>query len=452
MTTRCRTGWLVSFLVVVAGFAGCNLFNPSGSGDRDGGDVDGLIELGQEHMRAREFAAAYDAFSQALARDSSKSLAWHGLSKALIGRDSLPVTELIRRAQDLGNLQPGDSMPFLKDNDSIKNRFYRPLLRLQSLLMAFHRRDSLGRTDGVYASSRSSMDLLIASNLGLVLKLGDLNRDTLFSQRDNLLRGAFDSLSSGGIKPSVIAPDSFLSKPGDTTGKVDPQKVADFNTFLQGMGDDVEVNRTILKQAAAADPGASADSQSMDAKIDKFLSAAGNSIVFWKLNDSLDNDGDGCVDEEVWGDSLDNDGDGIVDEDARIAYVLPGVPRYPGLVFANAPDDGIRNDRLDPITGRYVVGVDDVVTGMFVRSTASVAMASAGRNRAFQDLLWVDPKTDTAWANTLRDFPTETEEEQVSRTRNRIRLRILALPIAQRVAKGAMHVGGCWSAMQGGAR
>jgi len=449
MTTRCRTGWLVPILVVVAGFAGCNLFNPSGSGDRDGGDADGLIESGQERLRARDFGAAYDAFSQALAMDSSKSLAWHGLSKASIGRDSLPVTELIRRAQDLGTLKPGDPMPFLKENDSIKNRFYRPLLRLQSILMAFHRRDSLGRTDGVYASSRSSMDLLISSNLGLVLKLGDLNRDTLFSERDNLLKGAFDSLGSGGIKPSVIAPDSFLTKSGDTTGKVNPQKVTDFNTFLQGMGDDVEVNRTILKQTAASQP--STDSQSMDAKIDKFLSAAGNSIVFWKLNDSLDNDGDGCVDEEVWGDSLDNDGDGIVDEDARIAYVRPIAMRTSDSVFAVAPDDGIRNDRLDHVTGKYVVGVDDAAIGVFVRAFRA-PLVLPGRTNAFRSLTWVDPRNDTAWGNTLKNFPTETEDERLSRTRNRIRLRVLAMPIAQRASEGARLVGGCWNARSGGAR
>lgn len=448
MTARCFSGWLVSFLVV-AGVAGCNLFNPSGTGDVDEGDADGLISTGQEHMRAKEFSAAFDAFSKALAQDSSKSLAWHGLAKASIGRDSLPVTELIRRAQDLGNLKAGDSMPFLKENDSIKNRFFRPLLRLQSILMAFQRRDSLGRNDGVYPASRDGMDLLIASNLGLVLKLGDLNRDTIFNQRDNLLKGAFDSLGSGGIKPSAIAPDSFLTKSGDTTGAVNPQKVADFNTFLQGMGDDVETNRTILKQAAGDQP--STDSQSMDAKIDQFLSAAGTSIVFWKLNDSLDNDADGCVDEEVWGDSVDNDGDGITDEDARISYILPGVPKLQGLVFANSPDDGIRNDRLDRNTGRYVAGVDDAVAGVFTRATASPAMAAAGRTKAFQTLVWVDPMTDTAWANTLKDFPTEKEYDQLSRTRNRIRLQLLALPIAARISQGARRVGGCWNTLAGGA-
>lgn len=444
------SGWpILPLLFLIAAFVGCNLFNPSGEGGAEGDDADGLIATGEQLMRDKDFAGAYDAFSKALASDSSKSLAWHGLAKASIARDSMPITELIRRAKDLGNLKAGDSMPFLKEGDSAKNRFYRPLLRLQSILMRFQQRDSLGRTDGVYASSREANDLLIASNLGLVLKLSDLNRDTIINARDNLLKGAFDSMSSGGIKPSVISADSFLSTSGDTSGAVNTQKVADFNTFLEGMGADVETNKTILKQVTSGQT--ETDTASINAKIDQFLSTAGGSIVFWKINDSLDNDGDGCVDEEVWGDSLDNDGDGIIDEDARASYIIPGLPKAPGTVFARAPDDGIRNDRLNAATGLFVLGVDDADSGVFTRSTYD-SLYAKGRTKAFQNNVWVDLKTDTAWTNTLKDFPNENETDQATRTKNRIRLQILAHPIDQRVSEGAKRVGGCWTKIQGGAQ
>jgi hypothetical protein len=51
-------------------------------------------------------------------------------------------------------------------------------------------------------------------------------------------------------------------------------------------------------------------------QIKKFLQDAGATVVIYKVQDRLDNDGDGCADEELL-DGIDNDGDGKVDEDSR---------------------------------------------------------------------------------------------------------------------------------------
>lgn len=450
---------LSAVAMVGAVLFGCNLFNPSGEGESNDTDADGLVATGEECMRAQDFSCAYDAFSEALAKDSANSLAWHGLIKATVERDSLPITELIRRALDLGDMKSDSAMPFLKENDSVKNRFYRPLLRLQSLISRFKKRDSLGLTDGVFKASREDNDLLVASNLGLVLKLADLNRDTIIDARDNLLKGAFDSLKSGGIKPSVISADSFLTsssgKP-DTTGKVDSQKVSDFNTFIQGMSEDVETNRSILKQAVTTS-GTKTDTgeESIDSKIDKFLDAAGGSIVFWKLNDFQDNDGDGCVDEEIWGDSVDNDGDGLVDEDARASYLFPGLfwtptPASYGVTFARAPEDGIYNDRVS-IEGmrstdvKAVPGTDDA-NGFF--QWADIGGLSKGRTKLFQNLTWVKVDTTATFREIQKQYPNEKPVDQISRARNKIRLDLLndsTLTPQARKDKGIATIGGCWS-------
>jgi hypothetical protein len=42
----------------------------------------------------------------------------------------------------------------------------------------------------------------------------------------------------------------------------------------------------------------------------------GNSVTFYQMADKIDNDGDGCIDEELR-DGIDNDGDGIIDEDTK---------------------------------------------------------------------------------------------------------------------------------------
>lgn len=45
--------------------------------------------------------------------------------------------------------------------------------------------------------------------------------------------------------------------------------------------------------------------------------SVGGPVAFYQFGDKLDNDGDGCIDEEIV-DSLDNDLDGFIDEDARL--------------------------------------------------------------------------------------------------------------------------------------
>jgi hypothetical protein len=61
--------------------------------------------------------------------------------------------------------------------------------------------------------------------------------------------------------------------------------------------------------------------------VDSVIKSLGSAVTFYQFGDSLDNDGDGCIDEEIL-DGKDNDEDGFTDEDARIL-----------------PDDGLDNDR-----------------------------------------------------------------------------------------------------------
>ena len=54
--------------------------------------------------------------------------------------------------------------------------------------------------------------------------------------------------------------------------------------------------------------------------VNKVISDLGDAITFYQFGDSKDNDGDGCVDEEIM-DGKDNDEDGFIDEDARVVPV-----------------------------------------------------------------------------------------------------------------------------------
>lgn len=73
------------------------------------------------------------------------------------------------------------------------------------------------------------------------------------------------------------------------------------------------------------------------AQVKKFIQDAGSLVVIFKVFDREDNDGDGCVDEELL-DGIDNDGDGRADEDSRGAPDTVDNPRF------RAEKDGADNN------------------------------------------------------------------------------------------------------------
>src|SRR5690606_8106130 len=64
-------------------------------------------------------------------------------------------------------------------------------------------------------------------------------------------------------------------------------------------------------------------------QVRKFILDAGATMSIYKVSDKTDNDGDGCVDEELL-DGLDNDGDGRIDEDSRGAPDSSGNANFRG--------------------------------------------------------------------------------------------------------------------------
>ena len=78
-------------------------------------------------------------------------------------------------------------------------------------------------------------------------------------------------------------------------------------------------------------------------QVKKFIQDAGSTVVIYKVFDGMDNDGDGCIDEELL-DGIDNDGDGRADEDSR------GAPDPGNAKFRVGPDGADNN--LDGSAGR----------------------------------------------------------------------------------------------------
>ena len=105
--------------------------------------------------------------------------------------------------------------------------------------------------------------------------------------------------------------------------------------------------------------------ESLTGEIENTANELQSQIAFFMVNDKIDNDGDGCVDEEIF-DKKDNDGDGLVDEDLRVTLLTrlsedPNTPEF--SVVLNIGKDGLDHDMDKIIDGegelQYAVDAEE---------------------------------------------------------------------------------------------
>jgi hypothetical protein len=126
--------------------------------------------------------------------------------------------------------------------------------------------------------------------------------------------------------------DSLSNIAGDL--ETDTALANNLNELIRNLGRDS--SGALLQLILPPNPDSSVSGGGDSTDIDSVIASFGDAILFYQFGDKLDNDGDGCIDEEVM-DEKDNDLDGYVDEDAR---VIP----------ADKPDyvDNDHNGRQDP--------------------------------------------------------------------------------------------------------
>jgi hypothetical protein len=182
-----------------------------------------------------------------------------------------------------------------------------------------------------------------------------------------------------------------------------------------------------------------------------FIHQLGSATSFYLVNDSLDNDGDGCINEEIYGDSLDNDGDSLVDEDARIGYQASKVP-VAGKVSMVSPSKYSLQFALDA-SGHLQVSsrpTDDLVWS-----------DGSGLLRPYAGLKWVRwdaPVNDSIYRRVLKEngFTGTNAVANVRKSPDyehirtlaivEVRKKVLGKPADRsRVDEGKLRVGGCWN-------
>jgi tetratricopeptide (TPR) repeat protein len=352
---------------------GCNLFNPQG----DGSLSEDPQASGEILYRQGRFAAAMAAFDQAIRADSTNSMAYYWYAKATARHYKLDNLGVLN---DLEETQTTGRFAFVEGrSDSLMNLRLAAAVKVRRVLGTLINRDTLTRWYGYVRDSSSSaargdtlrdariawmqqyLGLADAGTPGyrardrfpltdfrmpyerlivdftaldmmyvLTSKLRDLDKNDTIDARDDLLK----DLSFG--KDGGFAIDS-LGKIADDL-ETDPEAVENLNNLIQGMQSGLEgisALAQLMAQASANDTGGGAGGQASK-NIDSVISSLGENVVFFQFGDEVDNDGDGCVDEEVL-DDRDNDDDGFVDEDARITV---------NTLFERADNDrnGLVND------------------------------------------------------------------------------------------------------------
>lgn len=298
---------LSAIAVSAFGIAGCNIFNPTESVNIASDDAKALTYEGYLHYQKSEYTLAREYFEKAINADSAYSEAWYGRSKAVLNmQPGLNIFELISYAKaEEGQNAVSKFMSMPNEQASLlKSGIDSVMISLDP----FIERDSTNRTDKRvrFADFASSYSVLQLTKLALTVRTANVDVQNLFVSNGSSMSVNWSELS--GIGEDTKEAFDALSATA-TALKSNP-----------------EATKTILKEYVPgsemlSDTGLTVATEfmanqiiNMNEKIQN--SAVDRSDVYLLVGNVRDDDGDGCIDEEI-PDGFDNDGDGEVDEDLR---------------------------------------------------------------------------------------------------------------------------------------
>ena len=341
--------------------AACNVFNPSGEGEAGPGK-DAQLTEGENQFRAQDYLAASATFQAAIEADSANSMAYYGYAKAVMRYWNVNASTLL---DEVSKAQDKSGIPFVGASDWDVTRYLQATSRVRLALGAMTDRDSLTRwwlyslhpdgkdakadplaakriafmqdywakadmgTRGYQKKSRFPLSDLampakkVIADFGFVemiyavTHLRDLNGDNTIDEHDNVMKLLTFNASNGFKVENLEAIVDSLNT---------PEKKEQFNNLIQNVASGLSSASTVLgllsptlsDKIPGGDTSAGGGKLSGDVtqKADSVISTLVDAVTFYQFGDARDNDGDGCVDEEV-ADGKDNDGDGFTDEDAR---------------------------------------------------------------------------------------------------------------------------------------
>ena len=353
-----RLSWSVP-LCSLALIAGCNLFNPTGTYNVDESDADALISYAQKLYRSSAYADAADYYAKAIAVDSTKSEAYFGLAKAGMrnaGANPMEILQYVGATDD-------NTLPFMNESATIQNTYYRSMIAVDTALEPLINRDTLTElweyaiqidslsstadtmsdsllqsianfrtqyqsgasyvytatgesfpvSDRKYKYDRFRVDYALASFIVTLMSFLDFNGDGYITSDDIPITISVDSNGNVSVDVSAVIDAALTDTAITQTLNDNIEKLADGSEDISALVTSLAGTLGLSDSATSSVLG-----EETQATLDSQITALGDAARFYKLGDHIDNDGDGCADEEIF-DSLDNDYDGLVDEDLRLA-------------------------------------------------------------------------------------------------------------------------------------
>ncbi len=283
-------------------FASCNIFNPTGNAGSDD-SASSYQEDAYKEYRKGHYDVALKYFKKAIAEDSTNSEAYLGAAKATLAEHHVNAFTILSEVKGFN-----DHIPFVGLKGEELDRNYEGVTKSLVYIRELARRDSITRFTNKKLSNRKLRYESVAAGHSILELAAPLLR---FGERIKDI-----DIDFGIVKDvvSLFVADGALQNPLTTNN---------LNEVLSNLGDDLEEVADVILPfvESTLNLGPLADKEGSDEVLTQYvkdhIDAIKNQLPFYRYGDHIDNDGDGCVDEEI-NDGMDNDGDGLIDEDVRV--------------------------------------------------------------------------------------------------------------------------------------
>ncbi|MDY6263220.1 MAG: hypothetical protein SPM09_02310 [Fibrobacter sp.] len=303
--------------------AGCNIFNPTENVNIKNDDPNALTYEGYIKFRDNEYSNAEEYFNRAIAADSSHSEAWLGLMKSILNRklNTTAETNVFALLKYVNTDRDADdkTVPFADLPDSVAAPLREAIDSVNYIATQFIERDKNGKTDGKVTYKYISDGYMVIQMLKTMLVLKTKMPLQCADKEARVALG--DSLCS---MQTIL--NDFKGDPNETvetfhevfnTCETNPESMTSlFEDYLQGFSNEAGYLTKEAKNQAITGMCSALAQETDIPEDDSTKQARTMNIIIGQLgySDIIDDDGDGCVDEELY-DGEDNDGDGEIDED-----------------------------------------------------------------------------------------------------------------------------------------
>lgn len=304
--------WICSLATALSlSIAGCNLFHPTDSRDAESDDPDALTLDGYIEFQNSNFDAARRFFNRAIDADSGHSEAWIGLAKCVLStREGLNAFELVSYTQSTQDENGKNTSEILTMPDEKAAIISDGIDSVMVYLNQFIQRDTTGQTDKKirFKDIADSYTILQLTKAALRIRSAQTQLTSVVSTDNAGMMMNLTTLTDLGdslkpfLKEMAAAAEAIKASP-EAAAEIIKAVLPD--STRQYINDDDYADVTV----GLANTVIQLNDRAQTTPDDRY-------DVFFKFGNIMDDDGDGCVDEEIL-DNIDNDGDGEIDEDVR---------------------------------------------------------------------------------------------------------------------------------------